>query len=149
MRIRAALLTPALLVGLALPVLAPAAPATAAPTLQEQVVAEVKRHAGKSYKWGAAGPSLFDCSGLTMYVYSRFGRSLPHNSRAQSTARGVRLIPNMTKKPGDLIFAYRDGAIRHVGIYAGGSDMWASVQSGDVVRKQSFHGRTYKVGRVS
>ena len=149
MRIRAALLVPALLAGLSLPLLAPPAPAAAAPTLQEQVVAEVQRHAGKSYQWGAAGPTRFDCSGLTMYVYSRFGRSLPHSSAAQSTARGVRLIPNMTKKPGDLIFAYRDGRIRHVGIYAGGAYMWAAVQSGDVVRKQSFHGRTYKVGRVA
>ena len=149
MRIRSTVMTAALLTGLTLPVLAPPAPAAAAPTLQQQALAEVQKHAGKSYQWGAAGPTRFDCSGLTMYVYSRLGRSLPHNSKAQSTARGVTLIPNMTKKPGDLIFAYRDGAIRHVGIYAGGSDMYASVQSGDVVRKQSFHGRKYQVGRVS
>lgn len=149
MRIRSALMTPALLAGLALPVLAPPAPAAAAATLQQQALAEVQKHAGKSYQWGAAGPTRFDCSGLTMYVYSRLGRSLPHNSKAQSTARGVKLIPNMTKKPGDLIFGWRDGAIRHVGIYAGGAYFYAAVQSGDVVRKQSFHGRKYQVGRVS
>lgn len=149
MRIRSALLAPALIAGLALPVLAPPAPAAASPTLQQRALAEVQKHAGKAYRWGAAGPTRFDCSGLTMYVYSRLGRSLPHNSGAQSTARGVKLVANMTKKPGDLIFAYRDGAIRHVGIYAGGADMYAAVQSGDVVRKQSFHGRRYQVGRVS
>jgi cell wall-associated NlpC family hydrolase len=148
-RIRSTVMSAALLTGLALPVLAPPAPAAAAPTLQQQALAEVQKHAGKSYQWGAAGPTRFDCSGLTMYVYSRLGRSLPHNSKAQSTARGVTLIPNMQKRPGDLIFGWRDGAIRHVGIYAGGSDMYASVQSGDVVRKQSFHGRKYQVGRVS
>lgn len=149
MRIRSAFLTSALLAGLALPLVTPPVPAAAAPTLQQQALAEVQKHTGKAYRWGAAGPTRFDCSGLTMYVYSRLGRSLPHNSKAQSTARGVRLIPNMTKKPGDLIFAYRDGAIRHVGIYAGGAYFYAAVQSGDVVRKQSFHGRQYQVGRVS
>ncbi len=148
--IRRALLVPALLAGLSLPVLTPAAPAQAeTTTLGQRAVTEVQKYRGRSYLWGAAGPTRFDCSGLTMYVFSRLGKSLPHNSTAQSTARNVKIIPNMTKRPGDLIFTKRDGRIRHVGIYAGGSDMWASVQSGDVVRKQSFHGRVYSVGRVS
>ncbi|MDT7573654.1 MAG: peptidoglycan DL-endopeptidase CwlO, partial [Actinomycetota bacterium] len=58
-------------------------------------------------------------------------------------------IPDGQKRPGDLIFTYRGGAIHHVGIYAGGTQMWAAVESGDVVRLQSFAGRTYSVGRVS
>jgi cell wall-associated NlpC family hydrolase len=95
---------------------------------------------------GAAGPSSFDCSGLTMYVFGKLGHSLPHNADAQY--RAIRHIANADKRPGDLIFGYHGSAIGHVGIYAGGSQMWAAVQSGDVVRLQSFAGRAYSVGRV-
>ncbi len=121
--------------------------ATAAPTLGERAVAEAQRHAGKPYRWGAMGPDRFDCSGFTLYVFKRLGRSLPHNSRMQYDA--VPKVPNHHKRVGDLIFTRRsNGSIGHVGIYAGGAHMWAAVKSGDVVRKQSFHGRSYSVGRV-
>ncbi|HVE74402.1 MAG TPA: NlpC/P60 family protein [Mycobacteriales bacterium] len=136
-----------LFVALLTPVVGAGSTASAAPTLGERAVAEAKRHVGKSYKWGAAGPSRFDCSGFTMYVFARLGKSLPHNSAAQS--RAVPRIANSAKRPGDLIFTRRsNGSIGHVGIYAGGTDMWASVQSGDVVRRQSFARRSYSVGRV-
>jgi cell wall-associated NlpC family hydrolase len=110
------------------------------------VLAEARRHAGAPYSYGAAGPNRFDCSGFTMYVFGRFGISLPHNSAQQAAV--TRRIPNAQKRPGDLIFTYRGGRIGHVGIYAGGNQMWASVESGDVVRLQSFAGRSYTVGRV-
>jgi cell wall-associated NlpC family hydrolase len=115
-------------------------------TLAQRVLAEARRHAGAPYAYGAAGPNRFDCSGFTMYVFGRFGISLPHSSSAQAAA--TRRIPNAQKRPGDLIFTYHGGTIGHVGIYAGGSQMWAAVESGDVVRLQSFAGRTYTVGRV-
>jgi cell wall-associated NlpC family hydrolase len=126
---------------------ATAAPATAAgATLGQRADAEARRHLGKPYAYGAAGPAQFDCSGFTMYVFSRLGRSLPHNSRAQYDA--VRHVSRSDKRLGDLIFTMRNGRIGHVGIYAGGSDLWSPVQSGDHVRKQSFAGRDYLVGRV-
>jgi cell wall-associated NlpC family hydrolase len=115
-------------------------------TLGDRAIAEAKRHQGQAYRYGAAGPTTFDCSGFTRYVFSRLGRSLPHNSGAQhdATAR----VANGSKRPGDLIFTYRSGHITHVGLYAGGTSMWSPVQSGDHVRLQSFSGRTYSVGRV-
>ena len=126
---------------------ATAAPATAAATtLGQKADAEARRHIGKPYSYGAAGPSKFDCSGFTMYVFSRLGKRLPHNSRAQYDA--VKHVSRSEKRIGDLIFTKRNGRIGHVGIYAGGSDLWSPVQSGDRVRKQSFHGRDYVVGRV-
>jgi cell wall-associated NlpC family hydrolase len=115
-------------------------------TLAERVLAEAGRHAGAPYAYGAAGPNRFDCSGFTMYVFGRFGISLPHNSAQQ--ARVARPVPDADKRPGDLIFTYHGGTIGHVGIYAGGSQMWAAVESGDVVRLQSFADRPYSVGRV-
>jgi hypothetical protein len=115
-------------------------------SLGDKAVAEAKRHHGAPYSYGAAGPSRFDCSGLTMYVFHRLGRSLPHSSAQQ--ARVTKRIANAQKRPGDLIFGYHGSTIGHVGIYAGGSQMWAAVKEGDVVRLQSFAGRAYSVGRV-
>ncbi len=143
-----------LLLALVLTVVAPlgvavtAAPAEAATaTLGQRADSEARRHIGKAYRYGSAGPSTFDCSGFTMYVFSRLGKRLPHNSAAQYDA--VRHVGRSDKRVGDLIFTKRSGTIRHVGIYAGGSDIWSPVQSGDHVRKQSFAGRDYVVGRVA
>ena len=120
--------------------------AAATTTLGQKAVAEAKRHQGQAYQYGAAGPTRFDCSGFTRYVYSRLGKSLPHNSGAQHDA--TRRVANSAKRAGDLIFTYRGVQVTHVGIYAGGSDMWSPVKTGDHVRLQSFSGRTYSVGRV-
>jgi cell wall-associated NlpC family hydrolase len=116
-------------------------------TLAQRALAEAKRHQGQPYQWGADGPTRFDCSGFTRYVFSRLGRSLPHNSGAQKDA--TRRVANGEKKPGDLIFTYSGGRITHVGLYAGGTRMWSPVKTGDHVRLQSFSGRTYAVGRVA
>jgi cell wall-associated NlpC family hydrolase len=90
-----------------------------------EILREAKRHLGARYRYGATGPSSFDCSGFTRYVYSRFGVSLPHQSGAQSHA--VHLIPAARKQPGDLIFfRTRSGRIDHVGIYAGGNFVYAA-----------------------
>ena len=120
---------------------------TAQRTLADRALAEAKRHQGQPYQWGADGPTRFDCSGFTRYVFSRLGRSLPHNSGAQKDA--TRRVANSEKKPGDLIFTYSGGRITHVGLYAGGTSMWSPVKTGDHVRLQSFSGRTYAVGRVA
>jgi cell wall-associated NlpC family hydrolase len=140
------------LVTAALAVLLPlglATPASAAPTLGQRAVSEAQRHYNKPYKYGAAGPSRFDCSGFTRYVFSRLGRSLPHSSASQYNASGVRHISRASLTLGDLVFTVRDGRIRHVGIYAGSNQMWAATQTGDVVRKQSLSGRVLKFGRVT
>ena len=80
------------------------------------VVNFAKTLLGKSYKYGAAGPDAFDCSGFTMYVYSQFGVSLPHNSDSQlSCGRAVDLS---ALAPGDLVI-YKN----HVAIYIGGGQV--------------------------
>ena len=38
---------------------------------------------GDAYVYGAAGPSAFDCSGLTMFAWGAAGVGLPHSSSAQ------------------------------------------------------------------
>lgn len=70
---------------------------------------------GKSYVYGAAGPSAFDCSGLTMMAFRQAGVGLPHSSGAQFSS-GPRVAASALQ-PGDLVFYY--SPISHVGIYIG------------------------------
>lgn len=127
---------------------ATAAPASAAPTLGERAVAEAKRHLGKPYSYGATGPSRFDCSGFTLYVFSRFGKRLPHNS-AQQYAK-VHKVAKSSKRTGDLLFMKnRSGRITHVGIYNGAGKWYVAPKTGDVVKLQSLYSSNYVVGRVT
>ncbi len=42
---------------------------------------------GDPYRYGAAGPNAFDCSGLTMFAYGKAGLRLPRSSDAQARVR--------------------------------------------------------------
>ncbi len=70
---------------------------------------------GDSYVYGAAGPSAFDCSGLTMMAWAQAGVGLPHSSSAQMGS-GPR-VSSSALQPGDLVFYY--SPVSHVGIYIG------------------------------
>ena len=107
------------------------ATATAVKTL---AVANSKK--GCSYVYGAAGPSVFDCSGFTMYVMKQSGISLPHNAAAQYNVLASKNIGTDYRKaqPGDLVFYSYGGpsSSHHVGIYYG---------NGKVIHASSSHGR--------
>ncbi|MEA2484379.1 MAG: hypothetical protein QOC55_2326 [Thermoleophilaceae bacterium] len=123
-----------------------AAPADAT-TPGSAYIQEAARHNGAPYAYGATGPSRFDCSGFTRYVFGRFGKSLPHSSSAQYGY--VRHIAKTSKQVGDILFfRTSSGSITHVGIYAGGSSMWDAPRSGDHVRKRAIYSSNYSVGRV-
>jgi hypothetical protein len=86
------------------------------PTLNKKVVREAKTHIGEPYVWGAEGPHKFDCSGLVMYSYGKFGYTTPRVSEDQ--ARAARLIPASRAVAGDLVFYHdSEGDVFHVGIY--------------------------------
>ena len=70
---------------------------------------------GESYVYGAAGPSAWDCSGLTMVAWAQAGVGLPHSSSAQYSS-GTRVAVG-DLQPGDLVFYY--SPISHVGMYIG------------------------------
>jgi peptidoglycan DL-endopeptidase CwlO len=87
---------------------------------------------GDPYVWGSAGPSTFDCSGLTMRAWATAGVSLPHNAEAQSHY-GTPVAPTLAVlQPGDLIFYH--SPISHVGIYIGRGLMIHAPHSGTVVK---------------
>jgi cell wall-associated NlpC family hydrolase/SH3-like domain-containing protein len=94
---------------------------------------------GLPYVWGAEGPSSFDCSGLTSYVFrNAAGVSLPRTSGAQY---GVGTsVSKANLQAGDLVFfATGGGGISHVGIYVGGGNMIHAPQSGDVVKVSNIN----------
>jgi cell wall-associated NlpC family hydrolase len=104
-------------------------------TLGGQAVAIAMQYLGTPYVWGGASPGGFDCSGLTMYVYSQLGVGLPHNAAMQYGV-GV-AVPRSALQPGDLVFF--DG-LGHVGIYVGNNAFIHAPHTGDVVRVSSLSG---------
>jgi peptidoglycan DL-endopeptidase CwlO len=121
-------------VGLSAAACMPRAPAPApapAPSRNAAVaVAYAKAQIGKPYCYAGAGPSCFDCSGLTMRAWQAGGLALPHFSGAQYA-----MFPKITLsqiQPGDLLFPADPG--QHVAIYVGNNLMVHATTPGDVVR---------------
>lgn len=103
---------------------------------------------GSAYVWAAAGPSTFDCSGLTMWAYKRAGINLPHSSRSQYTLGRPVSINEL--RPGDLVF-YDDGTgnparIHHVGMFVGDGKMVDAPTQGQVVDVRSIKGDGHYIG---
>jgi cell wall-associated NlpC family hydrolase len=71
---------------------------------------------GSPYRYGAAGPSAFDCSGLMKWSFAQAGIVLPRTSRAQSTVGTP--VSKANLQPGDLVFFY--SPVSHVAMYIGG-----------------------------
>jgi cell wall-associated NlpC family hydrolase len=70
---------------------------------------------GDAYVYGAAGPSAFDCSGLTMAAWAQAGVGLPHSSSAQMGSGAP--VSASALQAGDLVFYY--SPVSHVGMYIG------------------------------
>jgi cell wall-associated NlpC family hydrolase len=106
------------------------------------VVGVAMAQLGKAYVWGAAGPDVFDCSGLVVYAYAAMGVLLPHSSYALWND-GV-YVSRDQLQPGDLVFF--DG-LGHVGIYIGGDQFIHAPHTGDVVKisnlNEGWYAATY------
>ena len=89
----------------------------------QKVVELARQQLGKKYVWGGNGPSSFDCSGLTKYVYGKVGITLERVSSSQAT-QGIS-VSKSNLQAGDLLFFSginsRSGSakVSHVGIYIG------------------------------
>lgn len=89
---------------------------------------------GDVYVWAAAGPTRWDCSGLTMRSFQKAGVSLPHSSRIQ--IKYGKNISSSSLKPGDLLFFGKP--ISHVSIYMGGGKMVQAPRPGKRVEVVNF-----------
>lgn len=105
----------------------------------------IAKEMGKPYKYGAAGPNSFDCSGLIYSIYGRLGISLPRTSRTQATAGTY--VAKSDLAYGDLVFFARDGKnINHAGIYVGNGEFVHAPQTGDVVKVTTLMSGYYANG---
>jgi cell wall-associated NlpC family hydrolase len=113
------------------------------------------RQLGTPFSWGGGSPSGptrgigrgaltigFDCSGLTMYAWSRAGVRLGHYTGAQF--RQGRRVSLGGLRTGDLLFfGGGSGDPTHVGLYLHGGVMIHAPKTGDVVRTTQFLNSPY------
>ncbi|WP_246379962.1 C40 family peptidase [Nonomuraea soli] len=130
----------------------PAKPST---TKADLAVATALQELGTPFSWGGGAPSGatkgigrgastvgFDCSGLTLYAWSKAGVKLGHYTGTQF--RQGRRIPLNDLRKGDLVFfGGGTGDPTHVGLYLGNGVMIHAPKTGDVVKKTQFLNSTY------
>lgn len=105
----------------------------------QQIVNTGLSKLGTPYKWGATGPSSFDCSGFTQWVYAQNGIYIPRTSGAQKA--GGQIISLSELEPGDIV--WRSG---HVGIYIGGGQYVHAPHTGDVVKISNMSSGNFTCG---
>jgi cell wall-associated NlpC family hydrolase len=113
----------------------PRLPAPAHPTISMVALRAALSKLGQPYVWAAAGPSTFDCSGLTQWAYAHAGIPLAHYTGDQWN-EGAKISPRDIL-PGDLIlFESPVGGrevIHHVGLYLGAGWMLNAPYTGQYV----------------
>ncbi len=109
-----------------------------------KALAFAKKQIGERYRYGAAGPNAWDCSGLTMKAWkSAANVKLPHSARGQFK-KGKKVSKSNLKK-GDLVFFY--SGISHVAIYAGDGYVVHASRPGKPVAKIKMKYMPYKGAR--
>ncbi|WP_294515590.1 C40 family peptidase [uncultured Intestinimonas sp.] len=96
--------------------------ASTSSALGDQIVALAKQYLGTPYVLGGNGPSSFDCSGFTKYIYAQFGYSL--NRTATDQLQNGVSVSRDELQPGDLVFFKYNTSkpVSHVGIYIGNGE---------------------------
>jgi cell wall-associated NlpC family hydrolase len=111
----------------------------------QRILSVASNQRGKPYRYGAAGPSAYDCSGLILYVYrNSISRSLSHNAAAQY--RASKHIRRTSLRVGDLVFVRSGGGISHVGIYAGDGYWWHAPHTGAHVERVKMYSASFVYG---
>lgn len=107
-----------------------------------------KQFLGNPYVWGGTSlTSGADCSGFVLSVFSKYGVSLPHSSRAQANQGAS--ISASELKPGDLVFYAKGGTINHVAIYIGGGQVIHASSPKTGIKISPYNYRTpHKMVRV-
>lgn len=102
---------------------------------------------GCRYRSGASGPSAFDCSGFTYYIYKQLGHPIARGSSSQYYNSGY-FVSTSEMQPGDLIFFFdrrfdsSGGTLptTHVGMYAGNGQFIHASTTSYRVQYDSIYG---------
>ena len=107
-------------------------------TKEDEILETAKEFLGVKYVWAANGPTAFDCSGFTKYVFEKHGVTIPRYSGHQAHI-GIKVAYNELQK-GDLVFFDTDkkGKVNHVGIYLGDDQFIHASSGGKKVMITSF-----------
>jgi len=100
-----------------------------------RLLSTADEYVGTPYRRGGTTPSSgFDAAGFVRFVFAKLGVILPRSSRDQ--ARVGERVPTDWHiiAPGDLVMFRDEGGINHVAIYAGGSRIIHSTETGGGVR---------------
>ena len=87
--------------------------------MADMLLQEARAHLGERYRLSAAGPDVFDCSGLTTYVFGKYGIKLGRSSCDQVNEGRAVNGSFANRQPGDLVFfngRRNSGRVGHVGI---------------------------------
>jgi cell wall-associated NlpC family hydrolase len=98
-------------------------------------VSAAEAQLNKPYRYAAAGPDYFDCSGLTMYAWAKAGVSMAHFAATQYSE--FPHVPINQLAPGDLVFY--GSPIHHVGMFVGNGQMIEAPHTGAFVRYASIY----------
>ncbi|MBW1604884.1 C40 family peptidase [Lactobacillus sp. Sy-1] len=101
------------------------------------LIDEADTHMNARYVWGANGPSSFDCSGFTKYVYKQaLGVNLQRTAQAQYNSNKKVSVSSLKK--GDLVFfGSSSRSITHVGMYIGSGKM-IDAQNRGVIKESIY-----------
>ncbi len=111
--------------GFATPAAAAGGNSASSTSSYSDVVNYARTHIGKPYQWGGDGPSRFDCSGLTSYVYDQAGIDIPRTANSQR--QSMEYIPSYRARQGDLVFFHSSsGRVYHTGVLSG---IWTIIDS--------------------
>ena len=99
-----------------------------------RALAYARAQLGDPYRYAAAGPDAFDCSGLTSAAWKSVGVSLPRSSRSQYSVGSY--VSKSNLQPGDLVFFY--SPISHVALYAGNGQIIHAPRPGKSVEYTSM-----------
>lgn len=125
--------------------------------IENPIITEALTHLDKPYIYGTEGPSSFDCTGFTYYVYKQtFDIILKRSAYDQGhddTYEKIEMIDELI--PGDLIYFntnhYDNDLSDHAGIYLGNNEfIHCSSAKGRVIissLSDGFYNKNFSWGR--
>lgn len=105
-------------------------------SIAQEAVRYAESKIGAPYRWGAAGPDAFDCSGLVQWSYRQVGVTLKRTTYDQATQG--KPVSRSQLRPGDLVFFYSGPS--HVALYVGDNQIIHAPGSGKTVQIVSMSG---------